>query len=98
MKLPMKQTGKLTVCRPTVIGSIDDQSRHSFDQREHVKFVELGLFFYLEGVVTFNTPTFPHTDDAIQGIEMSKRTRVAERISWKPRASGSTSDVAALDC
>ena len=42
MKLPMKQTGKLTVCRPTVIGSIDD---HSFDQREHVKFVELGLFF-----------------------------------------------------
>ena len=45
MKLPMKQTGKLTVCRPTVIGSIDDQSRHSFDQREHVKFVELGLFF-----------------------------------------------------
>ena len=63
----MKQTGKLTVCRPTVIGSIDDQSRYSFDQRDHVKFVELGLFFYLEGVVTFNTPTFPRTDDANQG-------------------------------
>ena len=67
MKLPMKQTGKLTVCRPTVIGSIDDQSRYSFDQREHITFVELGLFFYLEDVVTFNTPTFPRTDDANQG-------------------------------
>ena len=43
MKLPRKQTGKLTVCRPTVIGSADDQTRCSFDQRKHVKFVEFGF-------------------------------------------------------
>ena len=66
MKLPTKQTGKLTVCRPTVIGSNDDQSRYSFDQREHVKFVELGSV-YLEDVVTFNTQTLLRTHDANQG-------------------------------
>ena len=68
----MKKTGKLTVCRPTLIGSIDDQSRYSFDQREHVKFVELGSV-YLEDVVTFDAQTLPRTDDANQGTRHPRK-------------------------